>query len=241
MNPVECLTNHFAGYLDSYRQNTPLDSGYKQYLSTVALRKGFSSASQAISSDEFVRSMHETLRGFFRLGMRAAGLLALDLFIVELRRHAVSIGSFGGTIVGTELTQTHDDLWRLISALRITVTKARVVSGSKALHLLLPDLVVPVDRRYTGAFLYRYGEEFEPGTSEQKTLLSALAVFRSIAKTAKPETYVGQFPVHATRTKVIDNGIIGFVEKARKEFWASRSLTAEASPVLTETEKAGVG
>jgi hypothetical protein len=65
MNPVECLTNHFADYLDSYRQNTSLDSAYKQYLATVVLRKEFSSASQAISSDEFVRSMHETLRASF--------------------------------------------------------------------------------------------------------------------------------------------------------------------------------
>jgi hypothetical protein len=122
MNPVECLTNQFAGYLDSYKQTTPLNSAYKQYLATVALRKGFSGASEAISSDEFVRSMHETLRGFFRLGMRAAGLLPLDLFTVELRTHAASIGSFDDTIVGTELTQTHDDLWSLISTLRITVS-----------------------------------------------------------------------------------------------------------------------
>jgi hypothetical protein len=240
MNPVECLTNQFAGYLDSYRQNTPLNSAYKQYLATVALRKGFSGASEAISSDEFVRNMHETLRGFFRLGMRAAGLLPLDLFTVELRTHAGSIGSFDDTIVGTELTQTHDDLWSLISTLRITAAKARVVSGSKALHLLLPDLVVPIDRRYTGAFLYRYGEEFEPGTDEQKTLLSALAVFRTIAKKAQPETYVGKFPVHATRTKVIDNGIIGFVEQARKEYWESRSLTPKTSPSLIATEKTAV-
>src|SRR5579884_1775574 len=152
MNPVECLTTHFAAYLDSYRQNTPLDSGYKQYIATVALRKRFSSTSEAISSDEFVQSMHETLRGFFRLGMRAAGLLPLDLFRVEVRKHAASIGSFDGTIVGTEPIQMHDDLWSLISELRTTAAKARLVSGSKALHLLLPDLVVPIDRRYTGAF-----------------------------------------------------------------------------------------
>jgi hypothetical protein len=112
---------------------------------------------------------------------------------------------------------------------------------STCCYLLLPDLVVPIDRRYTGVFLYRYGEEFEPGTDERKTLLSALAVFSMIAKTAEPETYVGKFPVLATRTKVIHNGIIGFVEQARTEFWASRSLTPEASPVLTATEKADVG
>jgi hypothetical protein len=225
MNPVECLTNHFAGYLDSYGQNTPLDTGYKQYLATVALRKEFSTTSQAISSDEFVRSMHETLGGFFRLRMRRAKLLPLDLFILELRRHTAPIGSFDGTIVGTELTQIHGDLWSLISTLRITGTRARVVSGSKALHLLLPDLVVPIDHRYTGAFLYRYGEEFNPGTSEKRTLLFALAVFRRIAEIAKPETYVGRFPVHATRAKVIDNGIIAFVEQARKELGESRALT----------------
>jgi hypothetical protein len=241
MNPVECLTNQFAEYLDLYRHSAPLDSGYKQYLQTVALRKGFSSPSHAISSDQFVQSMHETLRGFFRLGMRAAGLLPLELFIVELRKHAASIGSFDGTIVGTEMTQTHDDLWGLISTLRITVAKARVVSGSKALHLLLPDLVVPIDRRYTGAFLCRYSEEFEPGANEQKTFLTALAVFRTIATKTKPETHVGKVAVHATRTKVIDNGIIGFVERTRQDFWALRSSTPETSPPPIATETAAVG
>jgi hypothetical protein len=68
-----------------------------------------------------------------------------------------------------------------------------------------------------------------------------LAVFRTIAKKAQPETYVGKFPVHATRTKVIDNGIIGFVEQARKEYWESRSLTPKTSPSLIATEKTAVG
>jgi hypothetical protein len=45
-----------------------------------------------------------------------------------------------------------EELWQLIDNLGIVENEAKLVSGSKALHHLLPDLVVPMDRAYTQKF-----------------------------------------------------------------------------------------
>ena len=45
-----------------------------------------------------------------------------------------------------------DAVYRLIAALEVVTNKARIVAGIKTLHHLLPDLVPPMDRQWTGLF-----------------------------------------------------------------------------------------
>jgi len=189
------------------------NSYYRDYLAAIRLRKELGSVAAALKSEEFVKAMHKAMEGFFGFG-RWKTLLPLDEFKTELRRHSHLIESFDGEQLGTETNEVSDKLWKLIDQLKLTTEKSRLVSGSKALHLLLPELVVPIDRQYTGAFLYRYSDEFDH-KKEQDTFYIAFASFRRLANAASPESYVGTQEVHATRTKVIDNAIIAFVERGR--------------------------
>ena len=43
-------------------------------------------------------------------------------------------------------------LWSLVSSLGIVENNVKIVASTKALHHLLPDLIVPMDREYTGKF-----------------------------------------------------------------------------------------
>jgi hypothetical protein len=227
MSPLDCLIGDFANCLDYYIEKEPLNSRSEQYIATVKLRKQFSSVTAAIADDEFLRNLHSTLEGFFRLAR--IGLLPLDQFKQELSRHQTSIASFEGEKLGTEPEATGAELSKLISQLNLTKKKEkkgkkatednpRLVSGTKTLHLLLPDLVVPIDREYTRAFLFRYTGDFDAGDAEQETFRTAFATFHTIAKAVAPETYVGKHPMHTTPTKVIDNGMMGFVELVRAQF-----------------------
>jgi len=217
MSPVDSLIADFPDWLEYFADMTPLDSGYRQYLDTVNRRKQLGSTAAAISSDEFIENLHRTLSGFFRLSRRRAKLLPVDDLRLELRKYAPQIGSFDGHKLGGEPSGTVGALWNLINQMKLTTEKPRLVSGTKTLHLLLPDLVVPVDRRYTGAFLYRHSDDFEAGVAEKETFRVAFAAFRKIANAVNPEIYVGTHEVHATPTKVIDNGIIAFVGRVRAE------------------------
>jgi hypothetical protein len=140
-----------------------------------------------------------------------------------------------------------DKLWTQINQLKEMAAKgekkgkedkSKLVSGSKALHLLLPDLVVPIDRRYTSTFLYRYSDEFDRD-NERQTFGIAFAAFRKIAKAVNPEAYVGTQKVHANPTKVIDNGIIGFVERSRAKFQDAVAETQTREIAYSLYEKRG--
>jgi hypothetical protein len=219
MYPVDELIADFGGCLEYYSQTTRLNSYYRGYLAAIRLRKELGSVAAALKSEEFMKAMHKAMEGFFGFG-RWKTLLPLDEFKTELRRHSHLIESFDGEQLGTETNEVSDKLWKLIDQLRLTTEKSRLVSGSKALHLLLPELVVPIDRQYTGAFLYRYSDEFDQ-KKEQDTFHIAFASFRRFANAASPESYVGTQEVHATRTKVIDNAIIAFVERGRGKLKAA--------------------
>jgi len=235
MYPIDDLIGDFVGYLDYFAKTTPVDSKYRTYLATVQLRKDLGSAAAAMQSDEFLETLHNTMANFFGFGWRKI-LLPIEELKTELRRHSPLIESFDGKKLGAEPNETADKLWELINQLKLTTDgkkkkkrgdeletadkekeKSKLVSGSKALHLLLPDLVVPIDRTYTGAFLYRYNDDFNR-EKEQQTFRIAFATFGKIAKAANPEAYVGTQEVHANLTKTIDNGVIGFVGRARAKF-----------------------
>ena len=221
--PAQWLIAEFEASLEHFANSTVIDKRYELYLATVRLRTEFPNAAAAVASDEFVNSVHETLRTFFNLAR--AGLRPLGEFVDELRKQARALSRFDGVKVGTEPEGTDDGLWDLISKMKLTANelqegerekqKSKLVSGSKALNLVLPDLVVPVDRQYTSAFLYRYADEFNAGRDEQETFRVAFAAFHTIAMTVHPESYVGTHRLHATPTKVIDNALIGFVDRAR--------------------------
>ena len=177
MYPIDCVIADFAGLLDwGVTKPNQLDSREKQYIATMKLRARFRNVQAAISNDEFLQHLHTTLRGFFRLARRT-NLKPLDQFKAELSARAQSIASFEGRKLGTEPNATGTQLWHLINQLNIADCKRKLVSGTKTLHVLLPDLVVPVDGRYTAAFLFRYSTDFDEGDDEQETFKVSLCDF----------------------------------------------------------------
>jgi len=222
MCPTDRLIADFAPSLKYFSDHTTADDKYNLYLETVKMRGQFSTVSAAIASDPFVSSLHETLKIFF--GLARAGLVPRAAFVDELRKHSHAIAQFEAQRLGAESSDTAGKLWNLISQLKLTADKkekkrkkdkSRLVSGSKCLHILLPHLIVPIDRQYTGAFLLRYPGEFESGHEEEQTFRVAFGQFRKIANAVSPEVYVGTSTLHPNLTKVIDNSIIGFLERAR--------------------------
>lgn len=95
---------------------------------------------------------------------------------------------------------------RLISDLAVVDNRARIVAGTKTLHHLLPDLIPPMDRAWTGAF---FGWSLlDPQNNQTAILTEALAAFAQIARATKPSRLVGA-GWRTSLTKVLDNALIG--------------------------------
>ena len=101
-------------------------------------------------------------------------------------------------------------LWAVIQCLNVTKASAKIVSGTKTIHHLVPNLVPPMDNRYTGEFFLGYGIG-EGGKSVFRNLYSGfIDLARCLTQNQKFMFYVGQ-GFNTSVTKTLDNAIIGFV------------------------------
>jgi hypothetical protein len=59
------------------------------------------------------------------------------------------------------LEETAQQLTSLIEAMKLSQTGSQIVTGTKTLHHIIPDLVPPMDRGYTRRFFGFWGQQFQ--------------------------------------------------------------------------------
>jgi hypothetical protein len=134
-----------------------------------------------------------------------------DDFITALRAKSSELAGFDGMCIGDpglQVSAVSDRLWRTIETLGIVLNESKIVPGTKALHHILPDLVVPVDRAYTQKFFRWHNPEFQYG--QASAFGQSYTAFVEIARIANPRQYVST-GWNSSRTKVIDNAIVGML------------------------------
>jgi hypothetical protein len=175
-----------------------------------------------IDDDIFLERLYATLtaRGLHKVGARGAKLAEFQDFSGSLRRHREAICG----LASRRIDQLRDDevesvaggIWHLVDALTIGRPRTTIVSGSKALHHLLPDLVHPIDRAYTLAFFF--GPRVLAEAEEEHAFHLMYPQFRQIAvacKGAIDKRLAQPTEWDTSTTKVIDNAIVGYVRAHR--------------------------
>ena len=84
---------------------------------------------------------------------------------------------------GLDANAVAASLDRLVSDLGVVDNKSLLVAGTKTLHHLLPDLVPPMDRRWTGAFFGWW--PIDPQNRQTAILSEAYGWFVEIAQAVK--------------------------------------------------------
>ena len=217
MDPVQCLIDEFEPSLDYFERNQT--GGFDSHLRTMALRATFPNVATALDNDRFIESLRVTLSDW---KLRRAGLLEIVAFGQALREKQAEISDLETLSLGCEPQDGCERVWSLIESITITRGGSRLVSGTKALHHLLPQLVVPVDRMFTGSFIFAYQDsDFKAGDGERETFRVAFRCSSRIAAQIAPNvpTYRARHRSHTSITKLIDNAIFGFVGRTRAEAW----------------------
>ncbi len=113
-----------------------------------------------IFSDDYIELIYVTLSSW-NMNTRAAELAEFNAFKRLLRKNKKLILSLGKYRI-EKLTEAETEkvlgvLEQLFYNLKdLCYQRAKVVTFSKCLHFLLPNLIVPVDRAYTLAFFGKY-------------------------------------------------------------------------------------
>jgi len=221
---VELLIENFPIFLEFFDKKPPF-SRYGQFEyhdQAIRQRFSYSSVVDAINDDDFLGNLHRTLRAW-GIGTRGSVLAPLAEFRNAIRNELAHIARLDGLKIddaNLNAKLISDQLWQLISSLQIVGNQAKVVACSKALHHLLPELVPPIDRAYTCNFFLWSSTEFQYRQKQFLTL--AFDNFAAVARKTNPSQYVGK-GWHTSRTKVLDNAIVGYKLLAKQAYQRSRA------------------
>lgn len=157
--------------------------------------------------------------GMHRMGRQAAKVGAFDAMTASLVTQRDKLAELYDTRISaipkTQREMFAERLWDIIAHLKVSTSGTRIVAGTKALHHVLPDLVPPIDRRYTIRFLTG---QTSLHFGEQPAFYEWFPILCDIAEKAAPalrRALARRGPMASGEAKVLDNAIIGFMLRAQ--------------------------
>ncbi len=194
------------------RKYRPLDPGwylYRQLVKTSDLSKKF--------ADDFVELVYVTLCAW-NMNSRGAKLAEWDSFrksIFDCKDDFIRLESYRLEVLAEGQLEwiLNEAIPKLFSRMSLVApNKPRLVTYSKVFHFYLPNLFVPIDRKYT--LTYFYGNAYVP-PSLNKQIERFSQLLREFQRFAHSVRLADKMDTNwnANVPKIIDNMIIGFQAK----------------------------
>ncbi|MBI2044514.1 hypothetical protein HYT23_00495 [Candidatus Pacearchaeota archaeon] len=202
------------------KEYRPLDPG--QYLYNLLLEKR---NKVDIFSDEYLELVYTILIAWNMNG-RGAKLNDFDLFKDSIRKNRNKLNYLKRYSIEKLNEKEKNDVLEIIKVLFMELDlvgknrsgkkiKSKLVTFSKTLHFLLPELIVPIDRRYTLAFFYNNTQvPTKPNSksNDEKQIEIFNEIYNQFVELARIyhlKQYIDK-KWNGNITKVIDNAIIGY-------------------------------
>ncbi len=180
------LTSNFDYYVDAYDERVSFTTRQlRLHRQTIALRSQANGVGEAIDNDDFLRSLRSTLRAW-GLGVRRSKLAPDREFDEAIRSVRAQIEALDGLLIDDPAlpVDVGELIWRVIESIEVVDNRAKLVAGTKTLHHLLPDLVVPMDHRPTS--IARSFRHIEPSARSpvglSRTSTSTVAIGEPVAR-----------------------------------------------------------
>jgi len=206
------LERGFSSYLAVYDERGPFRRAGQLEHHVATLRRWQEVGRDpiaAVRDEVFVRSLYQTLRAW-GIGVRSSRIRPLPDFWAALRSHEERFGALAETTISdSDLLDRGIGarVWELIERLDIIENEARLVALTKTLHHILPRLVVPIDRAYTGRFFGWSPVVMQ--TRQHQRFTEMFAVFNRLAQAVDLDSEVGD-GWRMSPAKLIDNAIVAY-------------------------------
>lgn len=209
---VADLILDFGAYVDMYDREFPfVRSGQQQlHRQTIERRRELGSIQAAIEDPTFVSLLRSTLRTW-GIGIRGSRQVSEDEFVSGLRYWAPELSDLESLAIedlGSDAADVSAQVYRLVAGLPVVDNKAKVVAGTKTLHHLLPELVPPMDRAWTGEFFgWQKTTDFQ--YAQERIFTDGFVTLAAVAHATRPSDLVGG-GWRTSQSKILDNAVIGW-------------------------------
>lgn len=177
-----------------------------------------------IENEAFLRKLYETLEQW-DMNKRGARLVLFDRFAESVRFWKTSLVRLYEyklhKDVDSKFSAINEVLEKVFCNLKVMESKRRIVGVSKALHFLLPDLIMPIDGKYTLEAFYGYNKFSNTAKNEYKTFRDIFeSTFEIASRLQLTPLDVDGMQWNTSIPKLIDDAIIGLFSCPRKEVLA---------------------
>ena len=224
MKNIDILTKSrkvFFEYIEicneKYRQGHDLQF----YRDIIAKHRKVADLNALIASDDFLHRIWATLEKW-DMNKRRAKLVDVSTMCASIRSHQERLVSLYRyrleELAEDDIEEVLEQLSELFCGLKIMATKRRIVGVSKALHFLLPDLVMPIDSSNTMQAFYGYNRYSDSAENEFKTFTDIFLRSQRIAKWLElSKSDISGLRWSCSVPKLIDNAIFGYFLKNEKK------------------------
>jgi hypothetical protein len=207
----------FFYFVNFCNDNYRFDHDLQYYREIIDMHRTTEKLETILDNDEFYRLLHDTLEKW-NMNQRGARLKHLDTIkksiltakplLKELYQHKINtIESFENES-GQKIIRF---LGYVFKGLEIMESKRRIVGVSKAMHFLLPDLLLPIDSKYTMTCLFGYNKFADNAGKEFETFKDIVVFSQHVVRTLKlTDGDVDGIQWNTSIPKLIDNAMIGF-------------------------------
>ena len=194
---------------DHYRSGHDLEL----YRKIINLHREAPDLDKLLERDDFIRLVRRTLSAW-NMNQRGASLATEEELKKSIERNRPGLTK----LYQYKLHQLDEKaadkaatiLELVFAGLKVMRSKRRIVGVSKTLHFLLPDLVVPIDSKYTMEAFYGYNKYSDNPQKETDDFTHIFQkTFQITKKLNLAETDVSGSQWNTSVPKLIDNAIIG--------------------------------
>lgn len=223
IQPIDVLTKSrdiFLNYANECNHVYRTGHELEYYKKIIGFHKENNEVSLLVNNEEFCKLVYKTLKKW-NMDQRRAKLTTFDSFSQSIKScDNLFKKLYEYKLITIEQCQCADVLMLLKQAfenLNVMQSKRRIVGISKTLHFFFPDLVTPVDGKYTMHCFYGYNKNSTEPSEEFEIFKDIfLRTCKLSRKLNLTENDVNNIGWHTSIPKLIDNAIIGFIKKIEK-------------------------
>jgi len=224
----------FSNYIEvcneKYRQGDDLN----YYRDIISKHRKYADLNVLIASNDFLHSVRATLEKW-DMNKRGAKLVDLSTMCESIRSYQERLLDLYRyrieDLAESEIEAISEKLKVPFCGLEIMATKRRIVGVSKALHFLLPDLVMPIDSSNTMPAFYGYNRYDNSTEKEFGTFKNIFIKSYNIVKRLElSKLDISGLRWSCSIPKLIDNAIFGFFIKIKDIVENEKKLTRDMEP-----------
>lgn len=209
--------NIFFYFVDVCNQEYRFSHDLEFYREIITMHRNVQDIVKLIKSDDFCRKLYSTLEAW-DMNKRGAKLNDFEIVRESIQQHEpYLIDLYKNKLDSINSLEDKNaqkiirDLEFVFCHLEIMKSKRRIVGVSKAMHFLLPDLVMPIDSTYTMPYFYgtnKYNEKAEKEFQNYLDIFTRTHRITNNLKLTNSDVKGGEW--NMSIPKLIDNAIIGF-------------------------------